>query len=502
MVCLGQKWLNSGVVFSAPQGLHFGSCPLTAEEGGILSSSLTTFSDLGVDRLVVEELATLGITKPFPIQKQAIPIAMNGTDLIGQARTGTGKTLAFGLPMLSRIQSRAPSGAPQGLVVCPTRELALQVAGDLSTASRRLNTIILSVYGGVSYDPQLDKLAHGVDIVVGTPGRLIDLLNRGNLNLESISVLVLDEADEMLDLGFLPDVVKLIEATPAQRQTMLFSATMPAAIISLARTYLKQPINIRAEAHEAAATVPETTQFVYQTHHLDKPAIIAKLLQARDATKVMIFCSTKREVEHLSEELMGRGFKTVSIHGNLSQMVRERSLRRFRTGKAQTIICTDVAARGIDVDNVTHVINYNCPDDDKTYLHRIGRTGRAGRSGTAITFVDWADIPRWKVIDKALELNLPPPMEAYSTTETLLIQLGIPLDATDRITPPAEPESPLTNSRQPQDVSQRKPGRRQRTSNGVIVAAKTETQTQSNKPSRETTKKNPRRRRRPKTANS
>ena len=422
-------------------------------------------------------LANEGIIHPFPIQEQSIPIAMKGTDLIGQARTGTGKTLAFGLPILERIASGSSETRPQALIMCPTRELALQVTGDIELASQWLGTRLLTVYGGVGYDTQLDQLGHGVDIVVGTPGRLLDLKNRGTLDLSHVSILVLDEADEMLDLGFLPDVEKLIAAVPTDRQTMLFSATMPAAIVSLARTHLNQPVNIRAEAGEEMSTVPETTQFVYQAHDLDKPAIVGKLLQNPDANKVMIFCTTKREVQRLADDLTDRGFKATSIHGDLSQIVREKSLEKFRAGKAQAIVCTDVAARGIDVDNVTHVINYDCPDDEKTYIHRIGRTGRAGRLGIAVTLVDWADIPRWKMINKALDLDFPEPLEAYSTTPQLLDELAIPQGATGRITAlpvRQEPVEKKTHSHHLEADSKRKPGRRQRRSNGVVIREKSE----------------------------
>jgi superfamily II DNA/RNA helicase len=430
----------------------------------------TTFSDLGIDPATVAALAAAGITHPFPIQEQAIPIALKGSDLIGQARTGTGKTLAFGLPLLELIELPSSSKKPQALVMCPTRELALQVANDMKVASSGLGARVLTVYGGVGYDTQLDALKAGVDVVVGTPGRLLDLLNRRCLDLSHIQILVLDEADEMLDLGFLPDVEKLIRATPTDRQTMLFSATMPSAIVTLARAHLRQPINIRAESQDEATTVPETTQFVYQAHDLDKPAILSKLLQSPEASRVMVFCTTKREVQRLADDLTERGFKVTSLHGDLSQIVREKSLAKFRAGKAQAIICTDVAARGIDVDNVTHVVNYDCPDDEKTYVHRIGRTGRAGRTGIAVTLVDWADLPRWRTINKALDLDFAEPLEAYSTTPQLLQELGIPDTATGRMAPLAE--KPATRKK-PDSGAKRKPGRRQRRSNGVVVREKT-----------------------------
>jgi len=465
---------------------------------------LTTFADLGINPACVTALAEAGITHPFPIQEQAIPIAMKGVDLIGQARTGTGKTLAFGLPILERINRERDDLRPQALVMCPTRELALQVADDIATASRGMNVRVLTVYGGVGYEPQLEQLAKGVDIVVGTPGRLLDLKNRRDLDLGAICVLVLDEADEMLDLGFLPDVEKLIAATPRDRQTLLFSATMPTAIVSLARTHLTQPINIRAEAHDQATTVPLTTQFVYQAHDLDKPSIVGKLLATPEANRVMIFCTTKREVQRLADDLDERGFKVTCIHGDLSQVVREKSLAKFKAGKAQAIVCTDVAARGIDVDNVTHVINYDCPDDEKTYVHRIGRTARAGRTGTAVTLVDWKDIPRWKVINRALELDFANPMEAYSTTPQLLEDLGIPEGTTGRVSAPRAPEAQAPREKkkphhhgagEAPDAA-RKPGRRQRRSNGVVIREKTEHGSAKTAHAAEAGESQPRRRRR------
>jgi len=410
---------------------------------------------------------------------------LKGTDLIGQARTGTGKTLAFGLPILERITLPAPDRRPQVLIMCPTRELALQVTSDMKIASAGMGATVLTVYGGVGYEPQLDQLAQGVDIVVGTPGRLLDLKNRRDLDLSGVSILVLDEADEMLDLGFLPDVEKLIAAVPRSRQTMLFSATMPSAIVALARTHLNQPVHIRAEAQDEAPTVPETEQFVYQTHDLDKPAIIGKLLQTAEASRVMIFCTTKREVQRLADDLTERGFKATSLHGDLSQVVREKSLAKFKAGKAQTIVCTDVAARGLDVDNVTHVINYHCPDDEKTYIHRIGRTGRAGRTGIAVTLIDWADVPRWRVINKALDLGFPEPLEAYSTTPQLLSDLGIPDTATGRLTEPSAPKPPVRDHQA--HSAKHDPGRRQRRSNGVVVREKTESAPASTEPLAETT---------------
>ncbi len=393
-----------------------------------------TFADLGVIPEITEALEKLGIVNPFPIQSLAIPIAIAGTDMIGQARTGTGKTLAFGVSLLQRIavptdpayaELKAP-GLPQALVMCPTRELALQVARDLADASTVRRARVLTVYGGVGYETQLDTLAAGVDVVVGTPGRLLDLVNRRSLDLSQVRVLVLDEADEMLDLGFLPDVERLISKTPASRQTLLFSATMPAAIVALARMHLNQPVNVRAEAHDSQLTVPDTTQFVYQAHDLDKPEIVGRILQSPTCTRTMIFTRTKRAAQRLADELVDRGFKATSIHGDLNQVAREKALKKFREGKVSVLVATDVAARGIDITDVSHVINYECPDSEMTYVHRIGRTGRAGAKGTAVTLVDWADITRWKVINRALDLHFPELLETYSTSAHLYEDLEIP----------------------------------------------------------------------------
>ncbi|WP_238175553.1 DEAD/DEAH box helicase [Kribbella pratensis] len=390
---------------------------------------------------ICDALDRVNITEPFPIQEMTLPVALMGTDLIGQARTGTGKTLGFGIPLLQRTispgeadyEELAAPGKPQALVVTPTRELTIQVAKDLQTASTVRTVRVLTIYGGVAYEPQLDALKSGVDVVVGTPGRLLDLANRGVLDLGHIKVLVLDEADEMLDLGFLPDVERILRKTPELRQTMLFSATMPSAVIGLARTHMRHPLNIRAESHEDTQMVPTTAQFVYRAHDLDKPEVVARILQAEDRGRVMIFCKTKREASRLTDDLQDRGFKAAAIHGDLNQQARERALTRFRGDKIDVLICTDVAARGIDVEGVTHVINNTCPEDEKAYIHRIGRTGRAGASGIAVTFVDWADVTRWKTINKALDLPYDEPQEIYSTSPELFHDLGIPSDAKGRI---------------------------------------------------------------------
>ncbi|MEU6281197.1 DEAD/DEAH box helicase, partial [Streptomyces sp. NPDC047028] len=367
-----------------------------------------------------------------------LPVALSGTDVIGQAKTGTGKTLGFGLPLLERVTvpadveagraaPEAVTDTPQALVVVPTRELCQQVTNDLLTAGKVRNVRVTAIYGGRAYEPQVEALKKGVDVVVGTPGRLIDLAGQKKLNLSHVKCLVLDEADEMLDLGFLPDVEKIINLLPTRRQTMLFSATMPGAVIGLARRYMSQPTHIRATSPDGeGVTLANIKQFVYRAHNMDKPEMVARILQAEGRGLAMIFCRTKRTAADIAEQLQRRGFASGAVHGDLGQGAREQALRAFRNGKVDVLVCTDVAARGIDVEGVTHVINYQTPEDEKTYLHRTGRTGRAGAKGTAITFVDWDDIPRWQLINKALELDFNDPAETYSSSPHLFTDLGIP----------------------------------------------------------------------------
>jgi superfamily II DNA/RNA helicase len=394
---------------------------------------VTTFAELGVADDIVATLAGNGINEPFPIQALAIPLAIKGSDLIGQARTGTGKTLAFTIPILHRVTPGDASGKPQALVVVPTRELASQVARDVDLAGGPRGTRVLVIYGGRSYEPQLEALKKGVDVVVGTPGRLLDLANQRALDLSEVKVLVLDEADEMLDLGFLPDVERIVTQLPATRQTMLFSATMPGPVVALSRRYLRQPTHVRAESDDESQTVPLTTQFVFRAHHLDKPEVLARVMQAEGRGLAMVFTRTKRSADRISADLAERGFAAAAVHGDLGQGAREQALRAFRNGKVDILVATDVAARGIDITGVTHVVNYECPDDEKTYVHRIGRTGRAGETGTAVTFVDWEDGYRWGMINKALNLSHPEPEETYSNSPSLYAELGIPSGAKGRL---------------------------------------------------------------------
>ena len=467
--------------------------------------TITTFRELGVQPEICDALERAGITTPFAIQEMTLSIALMGTDLIGQARTGTGKTLAFGIPVLQRSVASTdpdyadlPQGKPQALIVAPTRELALQVSKDLALAGADRGFRVLTVYGGVGYEPQLEALAEGVDVVVGTPGRLIDLCNRRALDISHVHALVLDEADEMLDLGFLPDVETLLRKTPETRQTMLFSATMPAQIVTLARMHMRHPMNIRAESSYENATVPATAQFIYQAHDLDKTEIIGKVLQAEDADKMIVFTRTKRQAQRVADDLVDRGFRAAPLHGDMAQVAREKALTKFRDDKLQVLVCTDVAARGIDVRGVSHVVNYSCPEDDKTYVHRIGRTGRAGATGTAITFVDWADVHRWKMINKALDLPFPDPQETYSTSEHLFHDQGIPAGTKGRLVAekPREPRREQTDRTTGSGERPTRPRRnrnRNRTRSGRPVAAESGSESQQSEGGQS---RNPNRRRR------
>ena len=406
------------------------SHPLTA--GAPVRDDSPTFAEFGVHEEIVRALAEAGIERTFAIQELTLPLALAGEDVIGQARTGTGKTLGFGVPLLHRITTPG-DGTPQVLIVVPTRELCLQVTHDLADAGKHLGIRVLSIYGGRPYEPQIEALRKGVEVVVGTPGRLLDLAEQRHLVLGKVRALVLDEADRMLDLGFLPDIERILRMVPDDRQTMLFSATMPGPIITLARTFLRQPTHIRAEENDAGAIHERTHQFVYRAHSLDKIEVIARALQAKARGLTMIFSRTKRTAQKVADDLAERGFAVAAVHGDLGQGAREQSLRAFRSGKVDVLISTDVAARGIDIDDVTHVINFQCPEDDGTYVHRIGRTGRAGREGVAITLVDWDDMPRWKLISDTLGLDMPEPVETYSTSDHLFNDLGIPEGSTGRL---------------------------------------------------------------------
>ena len=382
-----------------------------------------TFTDLGVEAALAAALAEQGITHPFPIQELTLPLALQGADIIGQARTGTGKTLGFGLPLLQRIDPTSES--TQAIVVVPTRELCIQVADDLAVGAAR-GVTVQSVYGGVAYEEQTEALSGGVHVVVGTPGRTLDHLQRGNLDLSNVKIVVLDEADEMLDMGFLPDVERLLQGVPDDRQTLLFSATMPTAIVKLARRFMVHPTFMRAEAEEHH-TAPTVEQHFFLVHRMDKPRVLARILQSPGRGGAFVFTRTKNMADRLVRELEDLHVSAIAVHGDLRQAMREKNLDRFRDGKADVLVATEVAARGLDVSNVTHVVNYDCPEDDKMYLHRIGRTARAGAKGVAVTFGEFNEIDRLNVIRKAVgaESEI---LEVFSTSEELTGLFDLPAE--------------------------------------------------------------------------
>ncbi|MFC6318375.1 DEAD/DEAH box helicase [Corynebacterium gerontici] len=406
-------------------------------------SQQPTFEELGVAAELCDALAAEGITRTFAIQELTLPIALDGRDLIGQARTGMGKTFGFGIPLLDRVFDAADvaelDGTPRALVVAPTRELASQVSDDLRRAAAFTPVRVCTIYGGRPFEEQIKALDNGVDVVVGTPGRLLDLHKRGNLDLSQVAILVLDEADEMLDLGFFPDIEKLLAALTHQHQTMLFSATMPGPVLTLARTFLNKPVHIRAEEVGAAQTHSSTKQVILQAHRMNKDDITARILQAKKRGKTIIFSRTKRSAAQLADNLSRRGFHVAGVHGDLGQGAREKSLRAFREGKVDILVATDVAARGIDIDDVTHVINYQTPDDPMTYVHRIGRTGRAGNSGTAVTLVGYDELLKWQAINDELGLDIPEPPQWFSTSPELFEALDIPESAQDSVGPATSP---------------------------------------------------------------
>ena len=393
---------------------------------------MTTFADMGVDADIVEALASKGIVDAFPIQEQTIPLGLPGQDIIGQAKTGTGKTFGFGIPVVQRL-GLDPAPGVKALIVVPTRELAVQVYEDMDMLTSNRSTSVVAIYGGKAYEGQIDQLKAGAQIVVGTPGRLIDLNNQRLLDLSNATEVVLDEADKMLDLGFLADIEKIFQKVAPVRHTQLYSATMPGPIVALARRFMSNPIHIRATDPDEGLTQANIRHLVYRAHSLDKDEVIARILQAEGRGKTVVFTRTKRAAQKLVDELNDRGFNAGAVHGDMSQEARERSMAAFKAGKKDILIATDVAARGIDVDDVTHVINHTIPDDEKTYLHRAGRTGRAGKTGIAVTFVDWEDLHKWALINRALEFGQPDPVETYSSSPHLYEDLDIPAGTKGRI---------------------------------------------------------------------
>lgn len=343
----------------------------------------TEFSTLNLRPELVQAVAALGYEEATPIQQQVIPVLLNGKDVIGQAQTGTGKTAAFALPILNAHDADAEG--IQSLILAPTRELAQQVAKAVTDYSRQMDVTVLAVYGGQAYDRQIRSLRRGVDIVVGTPGRLIDLMKRNVLDLSHVRTVVLDEADEMLSMGFVEDIETILQETPAERQTALFSATLPPEIRRLARSYMQDPQSVTVKQKEM--TVAAIEQRYHLVNERDKTAALTRLYEVEEITSALIFVRTRVSAGQLASELTVRGFPAEAIHGDLSQDARDHVLRRFRQNQVTVLVATDVAARGLDIDDITHVFNYDLPMDAETYVHRVGRTGRAGRSGTAVSLV-------------------------------------------------------------------------------------------------------------------
>ncbi len=362
----------------------------TASETLAPTSGASGFAALGVSAEIVTALSALGYEEPTPIQREAIPALLAGRDLLGQAATGTGKTAAFALPLLQRTAGgQAERGRPRALVLVPTRELAMQVAEAIHRYGREQRATVLPIYGGQSIQQQLRVLDRGVEIVVATPGRALDHLNRGSLKLDSVQFVVLDEADEMLDMGFAEDLEAILKHTPAGRQTALFAATLPPRILAIAKQHLANPVRIEiARERTQKGELPRVRQLAYVVPRAHKHAALGRVLDMETPTSAIVFCRTRLEVDELSEVMNAHGYRAEALHGGLSQEHRDRVMKRFRANKADLLIATDVAARGLDIEHVSHVINYDVPGEADTYVHRIGRTGRAGREGVAITFVE------------------------------------------------------------------------------------------------------------------
>lgn len=356
-----------------------------------------TFEEMCLDTRIMRAIAEMGFEQPSPIQAQSIPIAVEGKDMIGQARTGTGKTASFGIPMLQRINPKDKN--LQAIVLCPTRELAIQSANEIRKLAKFLHGIkVLPIYGGQEISKQIRSLKGGVQIVIGTPGRVMDHLRRHTLKPQTVDIVVLDEADEMLNMGFREDIETILGQLPEERQTMLFSATMPKPILEIAKRYLHEPEIVKVIQKEL--TVPKIEQYYYEVNPRKKNDVLSRLLDMYDPSLSLVFCNTKRKVDELVADLKGRGYFAEGLHGDMKQSQRDRVMNGFRNGRTDILVATDVAARGIDVDDVEAVFNYDVPQDDEYYVHRIGRTGRAGREGRAFTLVVGKEIYKLKDIQR------------------------------------------------------------------------------------------------------
>jgi len=363
------------------------------------------FSKLGLSQNILSALTAMGFKTPTPIQTQGIPLLLQGEDLIGQAQTGTGKTAAFGICILEKIaQTPAKKGKVRALILAPTRELAVQIAGEIGKIGAHSQSRILAIYGGQDIERQIGPLNSGVDIVVGTPGRLLDHIERGTIKLDAVEVVVLDEADRMLDMGFVEDIEKILQKTPKNRQTLMFSATMPPAILELSRTYMHAPQEVRVS--EDSLSVKSIKQYYVETSKFDRLNMLLAVLVEKKPSLALIFARTKRGADRLNEILVDRGFRSMAFHGDLSQNQRDRSMEAFRKSHINILVATDLASRGLDVTGVTHVINYDTTDDPMTYVHRIGRTGRMGKDGEAISFVFFDQTSMISIIEKVTDSRI------------------------------------------------------------------------------------------------
>lgn len=362
-----------------------------------------SFYEFGISDKILVSLSEMGFEEPTPIQKMAVPPALQGKDIIGHAQTGTGKTAAFGIPLIEK-RPAARSRNPYALVLAPTRELAIQVSEQINKMGARTGIVSLPVYGGQSLEIQIKNLRRGVDIVVGTPGRLLDHIRRKTLLLKEISVVVLDEADEMLNMGFIEDIKKILSEIPAERQTMLFSATMPREILNISKTYMKKPVNVSVDPGEMVVT--KIKQVFYEVRDEDKLKALSRLLDVEGPSLTLVFCHTKKEVDEVSGRLQQMGYPAGAIHGDFTQSHRDDMMRKFKKGDIDILVATDVAARGLDIPDVSHVINFSIPQDPEGYIHRIGRTGRAGKSGIAITFVTPRQYRQLKLIEQFAKTSI------------------------------------------------------------------------------------------------
>ncbi|CQR74669.1 DEAD-box ATP-dependent RNA helicase CshA [Sporomusa ovata DSM 2662] len=365
----------------------------------MLKDTVTLFGTISLSKKTAAAITEMGFEEPSPIQNQTIPLVLAGNDVLGQAQTGTGKTAAFGIPIMERITELKQI---QALVLTPTRELAIQVSEELGKIGRFKRIKTLPIYGGQAIDRQIRTLKSGVQVVVGTPGRLLDHIRRNTIKLDNVKMLILDEADEMLDMGFVDDLESILQHVPVERQTLLFSATMPTEIMALANKYMKDRVTVTISKEQL--TVPLTDQIYYETR--DKLDGLCRVLDSETVGRVIIFCRTKKGVDDLVASLSARGYISDALHGDLSQAQRDRVMKKFRDGKLDILIATDVAARGLDIDDITHVINYDIPQDPESYVHRIGRTGRAGKKGVAITFIQPREYRQLKLIEKEVKTRI------------------------------------------------------------------------------------------------